>query len=287
MSALALVAAACVSISGAHITAGDLARVVPSFAPPDPAAFVASAPPPGTVRLFHSAELERILTPLNASAGMPPGDICFERPVARLSEAAVLKAMRGAVGPTAKIELVELSHLAAPAGDIVFPRESLGSSPIALWRGFVLYDDDKKFQIWARVKVRVAVTRMIATEALQQGKPIRASQVKLETADGTPGGLVTPSAVEKVEGYIPRRTIPAASPVRTDSLDPPWEIAKGDLVSVTVHSGLAALTFHVEAATSGRRGDAISLKNPDSGRIFRARVDGPKAASIQTDPVKQ
>jgi flagella basal body P-ring formation protein FlgA len=287
MSVLALVTAACISISGAHITAGDLTRAVPSFAPVDPAAVLAGAPLPGTVRVFHSAELERMLAPLNPSGAMPTGDICFERPVAHLSEAAVLKAMRGAVGTTAKIELVELSHLSAPAGDIVFPRESLGSSPVALWRGFVLYDDDKKFQIWARVKIRVAVTRMIAVEALQQGKPIRASQVKLETADGTPGGLVTPSAVEKVEGYIPRRTIPAASPVWTDSLDPPWEIAKGDQVSVTVHSGLAALTFRVEAASSGRRGDAISLKNPDSGKIFHARVDGPKAASIQTDPVKQ
>jgi flagella basal body P-ring formation protein FlgA len=287
MSALALVAAACVSIPGAHITAEDLARAVRSFTPLDPAAVVASAPLPGTVRVFHSAELGRMLALLNPSAGMPPGDICFERPVAHLSEAVVLKAMRGAVGTTAKIELVELSHLPAPEGEIVFPRESLGSSPIALWRGFVLYDDDKKFQIWARVKVRVPVTRMIAVEALQQGKPIRASQIILETADSAPGELATPSAIEKVEGYIPRRTIPAASPVWTDSLDPPWEIAKGDLVSVTVHSGLAALTFRVEAATSGRRGDTISLKNPDSGKIFRARVDGPKAASIQTDPVKQ
>jgi flagella basal body P-ring formation protein FlgA len=287
MSFLALVAAACVSISGAHITAGDLARAVPSFAPADPAAVVAWAPLPGTVRVFHSAELERLLVALDPSASTPPGDICFERPVARLSEAAVLKAMRDALGATAKIELVEVSHFPAPAGEIVFPRGFLGSSAMALWRGFVLYDDDKKFQIWARVKVRVTVTRIVAIEALPQGKPIRASQVRLETVDDTPNGLVTPTAIEKVESYIPRRTIPAASPVWADSLDPPWEIVKGDLVSVTVHSGLAALTFNVESATSGRLGDAISLRNPDSGRMFRARVDGPKAASIQTDPVKQ
>jgi flagella basal body P-ring formation protein FlgA len=286
MSVLALVAAACVSISGARITAGDLARAVPSFTPEDPAAIVAWSPLPGTVRVFHSTELERILALPSPLAGMP-SDICFERSVTHLSEAAVLRAMRAALGAIAKIELVEVSHLPAPAGEIVFPRESLGSSPIALWRGFVLYDDDKKFQIWARVKVRVAVTRIVAIEALPQGKPIRASQVRLETVDDTPSGLVTPSAVEMVERYIPRRTIPAASPVWTDSLDPPWEVLKGDLVSVTVRSGLAALTFNVSAATSGRRGDAISLKNPDSGKTFRARVDGPKAASIQTDPVKQ
>ena len=81
--------------------------------------------------------------------------------------------------------------------------------------------------------------------------------------------------------------IPADSPVWTDSIDPPLEIAKGDLVTVGVHSGLAELTFEVQAATSGRRGEFISLKNPDSGKIFRARVDGMKTASVQTDQAQQ
>jgi len=287
MSALALVAAACMSISGAHITAGDFARAVPSFAPANPLAVMAPAPAPGTVRVFHPAELAQIMMQLDPVAALPSGDICFQRLLIPLSETAVLKAMRDALEARAKIELLEVSQLPAPAGEIVFPRESLGASPTALWRGFVLYGDNKKFQIWARVKVRVPVTRIVATEVLQQGKPIRASQVRLETIEDTPSGHVTPSAVENIAGYIPRRTIPAASPVWADVLDPPWEIVKGDLVSVTVHSGLAALTFNVEATTSGRRGDAISLKNPDSGRMFRARVDGPKAASIRTDPVNQ
>jgi flagella basal body P-ring formation protein FlgA len=286
MSALAIVAA-CVSISGAHITAGDLGRAVPAFVPADPAAVVGWAPLPGVVRVFHSPELERLLASLDPSIAIPPRDICFQRSVAPLTEAAVLEAMRGALGTTAKIELVEMSHFSVPSGEIVFPRESLGSSPGALWRGFVRYDDSKKFPIWARVKIRVPVTRIIAIEALQPGKPIRTSQVKLETVDDTPNGHVTPTAVEKVDGYIPRRTIPVDSPVWADSIDPPWEIVKGDRVTVSVHSGLASLTFDVEATASGRRGDFISLKNPASGKLFRARVDGPKAASVQTDPVKQ
>jgi flagella basal body P-ring formation protein FlgA len=284
---MGFVAAACVSISGAHITAGDLARAVPAFAPVNPAAFVAWTPLPGTVRVFHSAELERLLTPLDPSAIVPHSDICFERPVAPLSESAVLEAMRTALGTGPKIELVEVSHFPGPVGEIVFPRESLGSSPVALWRGFVRYDESTKFPIWARVKIRVTIARIIAIETLQAGKPIRSAQVKLETVDDTPNGHVTALAIENVEGCIPRRTIPADSPVWTDSIDPPLEIAKGDRVTVRVHSGLAALTFEVEASTSGRRGDFISLKNPDSGKIFRARIDGPKAASVQTDSVKQ
>jgi len=92
--------------------------------------------------------------------------------------------------------------------------------------------------------------------------------------------------VERVEGCLPRRTIPVDSPVWADSLDPPMEIVKGDRVTVSVHSGLSALTLDADATTSGRRGDAVWLRNPHSGKLFRARIDGPNAASVQVDPLK-
>jgi flagella basal body P-ring formation protein FlgA len=169
--------------------------------------------------------------------------------------------------------------------------ESLGPlasvDAAALWRGFVRYGDGGKFQIWSRVRVRVPVTRVIAMETLQQGKPIRASQVKLAIVEDVPNSPATPATVELVQGYIPRRSIPVNSPVLTESLDPPMEIVKGDRVTVMVHSGLSTLTLDAEAMTSGRTGDAIWLKNPHSGKLFRARIDGPDTASVQVDPVKQ
>jgi flagella basal body P-ring formation protein FlgA len=288
MSTLAI-AAACIALSGAHITAGDLAKALTAFVPADPAAVLSPAPAPGIARVFHPAELERLLASMSVPATAPLTDICFERFIAPLSGAAVLEAMRAALVTAATIELIEVSHFPAPDGEIVFPRGSLGlsgSSNGALWRGFVRYDDGRKFQIWARVKIRMPVTRMIAVETLQQGQPIRSAQVKLETVDDAPNRYATPQTLENVEGFIPRRTISADSPVRADSIDPPMEIVKGDRVTVRVHSGLAELTFNVEATTSGRRGEGISLKNPGSGRTFRARIDGPKEASVQTDLVK-
>jgi flagella basal body P-ring formation protein FlgA len=65
------------------------------------------------------------------------------------------------------------------------------------------------------------------------------------------------------------------------------EIVKGDHVTVMVHSGLSTLTLDAEATTSGRRGEGIWLKNPHSGKLFRASIDGPNTASIQVNPVKQ
>lgn len=291
MSVPELVAAVCASVSGAHITAGDLAKAVPGFAPSNPAAVVAWAPLPGATRVFYPAELKRLLAPLDPSASAPRDGICFEVPVAPLSGEAVLEAMRGALPAGSKIEIVEISRFPAPAGEIVFSAKSLGTpasvDAIALWRGFVRYGDGEKFQIWSRVRIRVPVTRVVAVETLPQGKPIRASQVKLALVEEVPNGPLTPATVELVEGYIPRRSIPANSPVLTDSLDAPMDIVKGDHVTVMVRSGLSTLSLDAEAATSGRRGDAVSLKNPHSGKLFRARIDGPDTASIQVDPVKQ
>jgi flagella basal body P-ring formation protein FlgA len=64
------------------------------------------------------------------------------------------------------------------------------------------------------------------------------------------------------------------------------EIVKGDRVTVSVHSGLFSLTVNADATTSGRRGDDIWVKNSHSGKLFRARIEGPDVASIQVDPLK-
>ena len=289
MSVAELVAAACVALSGSHITAGDLAKALPGFVPVDPAAVVAWSPLPGAVRIFHAAELRRLLATLDTSVSVPGAGICFEFKLAPLAEAAVAEAMHRVLPADSTIDIVEFSHVPAPAGEVVFVPESL-ASPVspeapALWRGFVRYGDNAKFQIWARVKVRVPVTRLVAVEVLRQGAPIRASQVKLAMLYDFPSIRVTPTSEAIAVGYIPRRNIPANSPVWADALDPPMEIVKGDRVAVTVRSGLAVLSLNVEAMTSGRTGDAISLKNPSSGKLFRARIDGPNAASVQVDPV--
>jgi flagella basal body P-ring formation protein FlgA len=237
-----------------------------------------------------AAELRRIMSPLDSSVAVPAAGICFEVPLAKLSEEAVVEAMRKALGADSKIDVVEVSRFPAPIGEVVFPRESLVSpgsvETAALWRGFVRYGEAGKFPIWARVKVLVPVVRLIAAEQLRQGQPIRASQVKLATVEDAPSTRSTPATAELAEGFIPRRTLPANSPVWADSLDPPMAVTKGDKVTVIVHSGLSVLSLKAEAMTSGRKGEAIYIKNPSSGKLFRARIDGPSTASVQVDPVK-
>jgi flagella basal body P-ring formation protein FlgA len=286
--ALTLVSAACLAVSGANITARDIAKAVPAFTPADPSIAVGYAPAPGVERVIHPGELQQILTHLNFDGPAPPENICFARPVAVLSMAAVMAAMHRTLGPEAHIEVLETSRFPAPPGELVFPREYLsGAPPEAVWRGYVRYDDDKKFPVWARAKVSVATNRIVALEELKPGVPVKASQVAIEKVEGFPERRVTPSSIEQVEGSLPRRFIAANSPVWTDAIDPPNDIAKGDRITVVVTSGLAKLSFDAEAQNSGRRGDLVAFKNPDSGRVFRARVEGPGKAGVETPSVKQ
>jgi flagella basal body P-ring formation protein FlgA len=276
-------AAACISVPGAHITAGDLAKAVPAFTPADPAAEVSYAPSPGVRRVFRGAELGQALAHLGFTPGTAaPEDVCFERVQVPLTNERVSEAMHETLGPAARIEIVELSHFPAPPGQVVFPRESLGYPPIAFWHGYVRYDGDKKFSVWARVKISVASVQLIALEDLKPGVPIRASQVKVIQSEGFPEKHVAPASADAIDGCIPRHFIPADSPVWADSYNPPNDINKGDRVVVFVHSGKADLSFDADAESSGRKGDQVFIKNPDSGRVFRALVQGPGKAGVQT-----
>ncbi len=56
-------------------------------------------------------------------------------------------------------------------------------------------------------------------------------------------------------------------------LTPPHEVERGDAVRVEVSSGGVLLAFDGAAETAGRAGDFILVKNPTTGRRFRARVE--------------
>jgi flagella basal body P-ring formation protein FlgA len=280
MMLLALLAAACLPVNGPHITAKDIAAAVPAYTPQDPEAVFGYAPLPGVQRVVHPVELHQFLAREHFDGTPPVTDVCFARPTAVLTDEAVIRAMRTALGTNAQIQLEEISRFPTPLGELIFPREEAGP----FWHGYVRYDVDKKFPVWARATISIKAVRVIALEDLHPGAPIQATQLTLETVDETPGRRTTPASIDKVAGCMPRRIISANSPVWTDAIDPPNEITKGDRVNVIVHSGLAQLSFDAEAQTSGRRGDMVSFKNPESGKLFRARVEGPGRAAMQTNP---
>lgn len=59
------------------------------------------------------------------------------------------------------------------------------------------------------------------------------------------------------------------------------EVGRGDTVQVEVTSGGARLAFESKAESPGRTGEFVIVRNPENGRLFRAKVEAKGRVSIQ------
>ncbi|HMD70438.1 MAG TPA: flagellar basal body P-ring formation chaperone FlgA [Bryobacteraceae bacterium] len=272
-----------------HILAADLASAFPPLAAVPPATEIAIAPAPGVARVFRAPDLRLLAARFHLDAA-PAADapICVERPVAPLDAPRLLAAMRKSL-PDARIEILEFSRQPAPSGEIEFPAAGLhpasagapgSQAATALWNGAVLYAGTRRFAIWATVTVRVTVPRVLAVADLRPGQPIAAAQLAVETRQEFPSAAPFALSAGEVAGRWPRLAIRAGSQIRTDQLEQPREVMRGSTVRVDVRNGAARLELDAVAEASGGVGEFIPIRNPSSGKRFRARVEAPGRVSV-------
>jgi len=276
MAILVAAAASCLAVDGDQIRARDLAPASPAFAALAPDTELGYVPAPGVKRILHAAELARMIA---RHGGIPGevGPICIQRATEALTPEALEAGLRAAVGsPQAHIELLDWSRVAVPRGEIQFPRGGMEAfrAGVGIWRGYVRYGTNLRFEIWARVRVWLRRQRVVARVALPAGKAIRAEQVAVEEVDAFPFGTQPASSLDDVVGQVARRSLVAGEPLFSGELEPPLEIHSGDTVAVEVSSGEARLSFEARAGAGGRRGDWIPVRNPVTGKVLRVRVEG-------------
>jgi flagella basal body P-ring formation protein FlgA len=187
--------------------------------------------------------------------------------------------------PDTRIALGDLSPEPVPPGIIQFAveqlvRPALPDSP-ALWRGEVLAGS-RRINIWARAKISVPVTRLIAVDDLKPGQLIDLHQIRTEIADGFPTAKAISLTAEAAAGMLPLRSISAGTEIRPENLVRPFDVIRGDLVHVEVRMGQARLSMRGRAEAAGRVGDTIAIRNPESNSVFRARIEGKD--SVLVDP---
>ena len=270
------VAKPCVAVDSERITAADLARAVPAFSSVPPSEEIGYSPIPGVRRYFYFPELHRLALQYNVD--VPAGSqACIERLMETLRPQNVIEAMRKALDdPEAHIEILELSKSPVPHGDLEFDRSTLpvGTDSPVVWRGIVRYAGGHKFGVWASVKLRVQGMRVVATENLVPGKPIRAGQVNLEPAEVYPMPRTAALTLDSVVGNSPRIPVAAGVAIYPGMVDAPKEVERGDTVQVEVQSGAALLKLEATAESAGRHGEPIRVHTLVSGRSFSARVAG-------------
>ena len=270
----------CVTVSGDQILGRDLARAVPALSRIPQSTPLAPAPVAGSSRVFSSSELESIAARFALPLAEAP-QVCFRFAMEPLDRVRMEAAMRKALAiADAHIEILETTSGDVPKGLIELTREGLGvpanpDQPTGeMWRGNIIYSGAQRFPIWAKVRVTVPSARLVALEPLRPGAVIRPEQVHLEIVDRFPQSGIGDLTPELVAGMAPVRSISAGAEIRRENLVRPNDVNRGDTVLVDVRFGAAHLSFSGHAESGGHVGDTVSIRNPESNRMFQAVIAG-------------
>ena len=271
----------CLTVAGDQILGSDLARAVPALAVIPPNTPLAPAPLPGSTRVFYPSELRSVASRFSIALDSP-AEVCFRFAAETLNRDQIADALRKTLNvPEARIELLETSTGPVPPGVMEFKLEHLGvpaspdqSTPV-MWRGEILYAGNRRFPIWAKVRITAPRARFIALEALRSGVPVKADQVRPDLTEGFPAlTSARNQTLDQIAGKIPLRSVSAGAEVRPENLSLPNAVNRGDLVHVEVRFGAAHLVLTGRAETAGRVGDTVAIRNPDSSKVFQALVEG-------------
>jgi len=283
----------CLPVKGDRIRAGDLARAIPAFAAAPPETVLGHAPAPGARRVFRFPELKRLAARHGVSID-PAEEACFTVPVRPLATEELVAAMGRSLGEAGvRIEILDHSRFPAPAGTIEFPLSGLGqpaaphgTAPV-VWKGFVRYGGERRFRVWARVKVSAPARCIVALEPLPARKPIELHQVRMEDCERFPSPGSRTVSVEDAAGRLPRRAVPAGAWLSVEETEAPKAVARGEMVAVEARMGAAEVRFEGRAESAGGTGDVVSVRNPSSGRIFKARVKRKGLVAVENESNKE
>lgn len=266
----------CLTPAGSKITAADIASAVSAFRQLPPDLVVGYSPQPGFTRTLAAAELAQWLTRHQVAADVRE-PVCFQWPVANPNPEAFRTAMTASLPEGARLTVLETSRYGIPAGELVFPIAGLQvkrGNEAAVWKGFVRYAPDAKFDVWARVEAKVPYRRIVAVEAIRAGVPIQESMIRLEEGEGNPQSPDVAFEPLSVMGRSSRRLIPVNTPVLLSTLDVMPAVRKGDTLHVSVLSGAARIAFDGIAQAAAAIGEAVPVKSGDTGKVVQARVLG-------------
>jgi flagella basal body P-ring formation protein FlgA len=273
--------AGCVAVSSDRILAGELSATVPFLKALDPGTLIGFAPRPGTQRVLPARELALIAEKhgIALSEGAV-SSVCVERVMRRIPPEEMRAALLAAIGVDGvDLELIDYSREPLPPGRLEFRPTQLhpaaGNEPQApvTWRGLLHYDARSTMPVWACLKVSQACTILVASEDIAAGTVVRAEQVKEVPGRRFPFAAPSLGSLEAIAGKQARRRIARGQPFVAGALEEPKEINRGDQVQVSVIDGLATLSLEATAESAGRKGESIVVRNPATGKSFRAVVE--------------
>ncbi|MCC7497682.1 MAG: flagellar basal body P-ring formation protein FlgA [Bryobacterales bacterium] len=278
--------AACLTLHGDRITAGDLAGVLPAFSAVAPETALGYAPEPALTRVLDVAELRRLAKRYKISAdGLHP--VCVARQTRLLTAAEILSTLRALPRLAgARIELVDFLRAPVPAGKLelapaglVVPQASDASRPI-LWRGHIRYSATRTASFWVRFRALIRRHRVVAAAEIRPGTVISSSQLRVIDTEVSPFAPAVCETLECAAGKISWRSFSANEAIRPEQIRPAPVIARDDMVTVQVESGAVTIKITARAESGGAAGQRVTLVNQETRKRFQAIATGWRQARI-------
>jgi flagella basal body P-ring formation protein FlgA len=274
---------ACQAVETGLILGKDLAAASALFSAIEAESVIGTTPMPGVQRIFHAEELLQVARRSDIVLPAPVPELCFERATEPLTAERLLPVLRSALDlDGATIAILDFSRFGVPrgslAGSLQFTRAGLSAA--GLWRGRVVYDENRSMPVWVKARITTEQVWIEAAEPLAPSKPLNPAQLRVARGPRFPFGPAPLASIDLAAGRAPLRSIKAGEPIFASMLVSPREVERGDNVDVEVSSGSAYLSFEAISQSAGRAGELILVRNPESGRYFRARVEGKDKVSV-------
>ena len=278
-----------------HITAGDLAKVLPAWAGIDSSTEVAYAPLPGINRRLSAVHLTRWAKRFGVEieSQLLPSSLLISRRMARLSEEQAAEHLRVGVArlyeispEQVQITLQQFQGSLVPLGPLEFDLggpASVFNRPTSIslrWRDAGARTGTVPLQ----ATVQVSASHAVARQALAAQSELHEEDFSFENGPlpGPPDkfALTRDDVVDKQLKY----------PLRPGDVLQSWMLAqqetirRGDLIQLQLRVGGILLQIPGRAEQNGSVGDLITCRNLDSGRRVTATVVEPKLAEVLYQP---
>ena len=124
------------------------------------------------------------------------------------------------------------------------------------------------------------VKAMATSMALARGSSLSEAQITWTTVAGAQTGAMLLTDPAQLQHMELARDVKAGTVLKLSDIRPAMMVRKGQQVLLKIGASSAfQISARVEAMQDGRHGEVIRLKNPESGKQFKARITGPHQAT--------
>ena len=171
-----------------------------------------------------------------------------------------------------------------PKGHITYqvmpPRNTdfLGKIPLSIQFNV---DEHYRKKVWTTATIEMLADVVVTTKPLGKHKPITADDIGLQRMDLANLASNVINDPETVIGKRTRNAIPTKTVLRTDLIELPPLVDRGDIVVIIAESKGLRVTALGKVKKRGRLGERIPVENFDSKKILYAQVIDSRTVKVE------